>query len=33
VMVGAPQGIWGFIARGLEFHFFPIRRHVRLEVK
>jgi branched-chain amino acid transport system permease protein len=33
VMVGAPQGIWGFIARGLEIHFFPIRRHVRLEVK
>jgi branched-chain amino acid transport system permease protein len=30
VMVGAPQGIWGFIARGLEIHFFPIRRHVRL---
>ena len=33
VMVGAPQGIWGFIARGLEIHFFPIRRHVRLGSK
>jgi branched-chain amino acid transport system permease protein len=32
VMVKAPQGIWGFIARGLDIQFFPIRRHVRLEL-
>ena len=31
VMVKAPQGIWGFVAKWLDIQFFPIRRHVRLE--
>jgi branched-chain amino acid transport system permease protein len=33
VMIGAPQGIWGVVAKGWDIHFFPIRRHVHLGLK
>jgi len=31
VMLRAPQGIWGLISERYDIHFFPVRRHVRLD--